>query len=68
LADVVIEVRSLFDAPILSYLRMIVGLIEGIRPAREELADQLHRAMRQHSIAYRSRRDYVLGFVSRHPP
>lgn len=68
LADVVLEVPSLLHSPILSYLRMIVGLIEGIRPGHAELAEQLQRAMRQHSIAYRLRRDYVLDFLSRHPP
>jgi hypothetical protein len=68
LGDVVLEVPSLFDAPIVSYVRMIVGLVEGNRPGRRELIEHLHRAMRQHSIAYRSRRDYVLDFLSRHPP
>jgi hypothetical protein len=55
-------------SPLLSYLRMVIRLIEGIRLSLRELRDMLLQAMRQHGMAYRTRTDYVLRFLHQHPP
>jgi hypothetical protein len=55
-------------SPVLSYVRMVVGLMERIRLSRTELVAILCRALRQHSFAFRKRIDYVLAFLHRHPP
>jgi hypothetical protein len=65
---VVLDESSLTNSPVLPYLRMMVGLIEGRRFGTEELLGLLRRALRQRSIAMRKRRDYVLGFLRQHPP
>jgi hypothetical protein len=52
----------------LPYVQMVVRLIEGIELSLDELVQLLRRALRQHSMALRSRKDYVLGFLQRHPP
>lgn len=52
----------------LPYLRMVVRLVEGIGLSCDELLKVLRQAMRQHSLAYRSRTDYVLSFLHQHPP
>jgi hypothetical protein len=52
----------------LSYVQMLLGLIEGLRVGRNELINLLRRWMRQHSIAFRRRIDYVLSFLHQHPP
>lgn len=68
LDGVVLDESSLTNSPVLPYLRMMVGLIEGRRFGTEELLDLLRQALRQHSIASRKKRDYVLGFLRQHPP
>ena len=52
----------------LPYVGMIVSLLEGLRLGRQELLQLLLASLRQHSIAYRSRTDYVLRFLHQHPP
>ncbi len=52
----------------LPYVGMIVSLLEGIYLGRHELLELLVRSLRQHSIAYRTRTDYVLRFLHQHPP
>lgn len=52
----------------LPYARMLIHLIDGIRLELAELVRHLQKSMRQHSIARRSRTDYVLGFLHQHPP
>jgi hypothetical protein len=68
LEGIVLSESTLRNSPILSYLRMIVGLIEEVVLDRGEMIDLLLAAMRQHSFAYRRRIDYVLGFLHGHPP
>jgi len=68
LEGVVLSESSLAESPLLPYLRMVVGLIEGIELTCHEVLHLLRRAMRQHSIGARSRIDYVLVFLQRHPP
>jgi hypothetical protein len=52
----------------LPYVRMVVRLIEGIAFSDQEMLHLLRRALRQHSMAYRRRSDYVLRFLHEHPP
>lgn len=68
LDGVVLRERDLGKSWMLPYLRMVVRLVEGIGLSCDELVRVLRQAMRQHSIAYRSRTDYVLSFLHQHPP
>lgn len=52
----------------LPYVCMIVRLIERIELSHQELVLLLRQAMRQHSIANRTRTEYVLRFLHEHPP
>lgn len=68
LEDVVLRTASLASSPILPYARKLVRLIEGLDVSLPELVELLRQALRQRSIASRSRRDYVLAFLHEHPP
>ncbi len=65
---VILDESSLLQSPMLRYVRMIVSLIEGFQLSCQELVTLLRRAMRQHSLAFLSRRDYVRRFLHQHPP
>ena len=62
LPGVVLDESSLARSPMLPYVRMIVGLIEGVEFTCDEVAHLLRQAMRQHSFGARRRIDYILGF------
>jgi hypothetical protein len=68
LDGVVLDESSLAESLMLPHVRMIVSLIEGIELSCRDVVRLLRRAMRQHSIASRSRINYVLGFLNEHPP
>ncbi|MGO9270423.1 MAG: hypothetical protein ACLQOO_09255 [Terriglobia bacterium] len=68
LEGVVLEESSLGLSPMLPYVRMVIGLIEGVELTRQEVLCLLRRSMRQRSMAHRRRIDYVLGFLHQHPP
>jgi hypothetical protein len=68
LEDVVLRSSSLASSPILPYARILVKLMEGLDVSLPELVELLRQALRQRSIASRSRRDYVLAFLHEHPP
>lgn len=68
LEGMVLDESSLLRSRMLPYVRMLVGLIEGIELSRDGLVEVLRQAMRQHSIANRRRVDYVLCFLHQHPP
>jgi hypothetical protein len=68
LDGVVLSESSLTKSRMLPYVRMVASLIEDREVNRDELIAALRKAMRQHSIAYRSKREYVLGFLNQHPP
>ena len=68
LDGVVLDESSLLNSPMLPYVRMVVSLIEGVEFGCDEIVRLLRQAMRQHSIAYSRRVDYVLGFLHQHPP
>ena len=64
----VLDESSLAASPMLSYVRMVVSLIEGVEFTCREVVHRLRRALRQHSIGAGSRKDYLLGFLHQHPP
>jgi hypothetical protein len=68
LEETMVDESSLAKSPMLPYVRMIVSLIEGVELSCGEVLCLLRRAMRQHSISARRRIDYILGFVTEHPP
>ena len=68
LDGVVLDESSVVNSRMLPYLRMVVRLIEGIRLTCQELARLLRQALRQRSLAFRRRVDYVLRFLHQHPP
>jgi hypothetical protein len=68
LDGVVLDDSSVVHSPMLPYLRMVVSLIEGIRLSCQELMRLLRQALRQRSLVFRRRNDYVLDFLNQHPP
>jgi hypothetical protein len=68
LDGVVLSASRVANSRMLPHVRMIVRLVEGIQLSLPELVSLLQQAIRQHSIARRSRTDYVLDFLHRHPP
>jgi hypothetical protein len=68
LGTVVLHETSLLKSRMLPYVRMVVSLIEGIELSYQEVVLLLRQAMRQHSIARRTRSEYVLRFLHEHPP
>lgn len=68
LEEVVLDAESVRNSPMLPYVQMLVNLIEGIQLGCEELVELLIQALRQHSIAFWRRADYVLRFLHEHPP
>jgi hypothetical protein len=55
-------------AGMVRYVAMVASLIEGRRVREEEIVQVLVRAMRQHSMARRSRMDYVVAQLQKHGP
>lgn len=68
LEGVLLQEDSVVHSPILPYVRMVASLIEGRNIGLAELVAALRTAMRQRSMATRTRVDYVLGFLHQHPP
>ena len=68
LEGVVLDESSVVNSPMLPYVRMVVSLIEGVRLTCQELVRLLRQALRQRSLAFRRRIDYVLRFLHQHPP
>ena len=54
------EARNL-ESGIVHYVQMVISLIEGRRVSETEILHMLVRALRQHSMARRRRREYVLS-------
>jgi len=50
-----------FDAGLVCYVQMVTSLIEGRRVSEAEIVRMLVRAVRQHSMARRRRREYLLS-------
>jgi len=68
LEAVVLTPEVVTTSPMLPYLQMLINQLEGVQLSRKELVAYLLKAMRQHSIAYRTRSDYALLFLHQHPP
>ena len=68
LGSVLLDESGLPESPMLPYVRMVASLIEGIPIGLKQMIAFLRQAMRQHSIAKRSRGDYVLHVLNQHPP
>ena len=68
LPGVVLDESSLARSPMLPYVRIVVGLLEGLELTCREVLGLLRQAMRQRSIGVRRRIDYILGFLHQHPP
>jgi len=63
-----LDAATLVNSPLLPYLAMIAGLIEGRVIGREELLQALLQSMRQRSFDRLPRREYVLRLLKQHPP
>jgi hypothetical protein len=59
---------SPFDPEMVAYLQMVTSLIEGRAVSRTEIVQILNRRMRQRSIGHVRRIDYVLRYLTEHPP
>ncbi len=57
-----------WDEPIVEYVRMVTGLIEGRRVSRKEILAMLRKVMRQHSLGRRRRVDYIVMELKKNPP
>jgi hypothetical protein len=68
LEDVVLDEHVVANSPILPYVLMVASVLEGRTIRRQELIGALRNRMRQRSINKRARRDYVVGYLSQHPP
>ena len=68
LNGVILQESTVVHSPMVPYIRTLLALIEGIRMSHVEVVAWLRERQRQRSIAYRSRRDYVLRFLHQHPP
>jgi hypothetical protein len=56
------------EAAVVSYVRMVVSLIEGWRVGTAAIRQMLARAVRQRSMARRRRIDYVVDQLKRDGP
>jgi hypothetical protein len=68
LDGVVLDGVSVAASPMLPYVRVLIGLIDGLRLSCSEVVEWLRKAMRQRSMGGRRRVDYVLGYLHQHPP
>lgn len=68
LEGVVLNDEVLARSPLLPYVGMLLSLIVGRRVGREELLEQLGRALRQHSLGRERRIDYVVRVLNQRPP
>jgi hypothetical protein len=68
LNGVVLDEASIVNSPMLPYIRTLIWMIEGIRLSHVEVVGWLRQVLRQRSMAYRPRREYVLRFLHQHPP
>jgi hypothetical protein len=57
-----------FPASIGGYVALVASLIEGRRVSEAEMLQRLARAMRQHSMAFRRRMDYVVAQLNKRGP
>ncbi len=61
-------VEDEFDRVVVEHVRMVTSLIEGRPVSRNEILRMLSKVMRQHSMGRRSRLDYIVLELNKHPP
>ena len=67
-AGFAIDESSVVNSPMLPYIRTLIWMIDGIGLSCAEVVEWLREVLRQRSMAYRPRREYVLRFLHQHPP
>jgi hypothetical protein len=65
--NLVVQDRMI-GAPIVCYLRVVIGLIEGRRVKAAEILEMLTGVLRQHSLCRRKRIDYVIEYLNERAP
>jgi hypothetical protein len=68
LEGVTLTYETFAHSPVLSYLRQVVGMLEGRTITDGELLKTLRQSLRQRSLTARARREYVLSYLNEHPP
>jgi len=68
LDGVVLDESSVVNSPMLPYIRTLIRIIDRIRLSHVEVVQWLRQVLRQRSMVYRPRREYVLRFLHQHPP
>jgi hypothetical protein len=68
LEGVRLNVASVVNSPLLSYLQLVASCIERRKIGRDELVQALLRTLRQRSLSADPRTAYVLDYLNRHPP
>jgi len=67
-AGVTLQPADIEKSSALSYLRMLLRVIDQVSVSQQELVEILLLSMRQRSMVRRPRRDYVVSFLNSHPP
>ncbi|MCP4964739.1 MAG: hypothetical protein GY926_05845 [bacterium] len=62
------SIDSKFDAGIVTHLRVVVSLIEGLAVRREQIIAMLEKLRRQRRILQENQHDYLLRWLREHPP
>ncbi len=57
-----------FDSAIVTHIVMVTSLIEGFAVSRTQVIAMLRQMVRQHSIFRESRHDYLVRWLTEHPP
>jgi hypothetical protein len=68
LDGVILDEASIVNSPMLSYIRTLVGMLDGVWLSQVEVVAWLLEVQRQRSMLYRPRREYVLRLLHQHPP
>ena len=68
LDGVALDESLVVNSPMLPYVRTLIWIIDRIRLSQVEVIEWLRQVLRQRSMVYRPRRDYVLCFLHQHPP
>lgn len=59
---------SAFNSDTVAYVRSVTSLIESRRVSRKEIEEMLERVMRQHSLDFGKRKDYIQRSLKNNPP
>ena len=65
---VVLDESSVVNSPMVPYIRTLIWIIDGISLSHVEVVEWLRQVLRQRSMAYRPRREYILRFLHQQPP